>query len=138
MKFARLLAAFSALIVIHTLLSAQVPEVFGASGQWKITSLKICRNRGGSLAPAISAIGSYPVYSFFIPRPVWTVNGSVVEAQPVYEHGRLVEFLLNGAAQHLKTGEKNTIKFSLPDQTGVKVFLFQDNRLPPGECFEYF
>ncbi len=78
------------------------------------------------------------MYSFFIPRPVWTVNGTVVEAQPVYEHGRLVEFQLTGAAEYLKPGEKNTIKFSLPDQTGVKVFFFQDKRLPAGECFEYF
>jgi hypothetical protein len=138
MKSARLLAACSAFILLNTLLPAHAPEVFGASGQWKITSLKICRSRGGSLSPAIAAIGSFPVYSFFIPRPVWTVNGSVVEAQPVYEHGRLVEFQLNGAAQHLKPGEKNTIKFSLPDQTGVKVFLFQDKRLPSGECFEFF
>lgn len=138
MKSARLFAAVIALILVNTLLLADLPEVFGASGQWKITSLKICRSRGGSLSPSISAIGSYPVYSFFIPRPVWTVNGSVVEAQPVYEHGRLVEFLLTGAAQYLKPGEKNTIKFSLPDQTGVKVFMFQDSRMRAGECYEFF
>jgi hypothetical protein len=138
MKSARLLSAFLALILLNCLLLAHAPEVFCASGQWKITSVKICRSHSGSLAPTVQAIGSYPVYSFFIPRPVWTVNGSVVEAQPVYEHGRLVEFQLTGAAEYLKPGEKNTIKFSLPDQTGVKIFFFQDKRLPAGECFEFF
>jgi hypothetical protein len=138
MKSARLLSAFSALILLSSLLPAQSSEVLGASGQWKITSVKICRERGGSLSSTIQAIGSYPVYSFFIPRPVWTVNGSVVEAQPVYEHGRLVEFQLTGAAEYIKPGEKNTVKFSLPDQNGVKIFFFQDKRLIAGECFEFF
>ncbi len=138
MKSARLLCAFLALILLNSLLPVQTPEVLGASGKWKITSVKICRNRSGSLAPTVHAIGSFPVYSFFIPRPVWTVNGSVVEAQPVYEQGRLVEFQLTGAAEYLTPGEKNTVKFALPDQTGVKVFFFQDKRLLAGECFEYF
>ncbi len=108
------------------------------STQWKITSVKLCRNRGGSLSSNVDAIGNYPVYSFFIPRPVWTVNGSVVESQPIYERGRLISFELFNAAAYLKTGAKNTIKFSLPDQNASKVFLFDETRPAAGECYEFF
>jgi hypothetical protein len=108
------------------------------SSQWKITSVKLCRYPGGALSPNIDVIGNYPVYSFFIPRPVWTVNGTVVESQPVYERGRLSAFELFNASAYLKSGAKNTIKFSLPDQNSSKVFLYDDNRPAPGECYEFF
>ncbi len=106
--------------------------------QWKITSVKLCRSSAGALAPGIEAIGAYPVYTFFIPRPVWTVNGAVVDAQPVYDHGRLISFNLLGGATLLKSGTKNTVKFALPDHTGSKVFYFDVNKLPLGECYELF
>lgn len=109
-----------------------------SSGKWKITSIKICRHRSGALLPSVNVIGNYPVYSFFIPRPVWTVNGSVVEAQPVYDHGRLVEFQLVDASALLKSDTKNTIKFSLPEQNQAKVFHFSESRIKTGECFEFF
>jgi hypothetical protein len=108
------------------------------STQWKITSIKLCRNPGGGLVSNVDAIGNYPVYSFFIPRPVWTVNGSVVESQPIYEHGRLISFELFNAAAYLKSGVKNTIKFSLPDQNASKVFLFDETRPAAGGCYEFF
>ncbi|MGO9569953.1 MAG: hypothetical protein ACLP5H_20675 [Desulfomonilaceae bacterium] len=106
--------------------------------QWKITSIRLCRNSGGTLNSNVDAIGNYPVYSFFIPRPVWTVNGTVVESQPVYEHGRLIAFELFNAAAYLKSGTKNTIKFSLPDQNASRIFLYDDTRPATGECYEFF
>jgi hypothetical protein len=106
--------------------------------QWKITSIKLCRNPGGSLSSNVDAIGNYPVYSFFIPRPVWTINGTVVDSQPVYERGRLIAFELFSAAAYLKSGVKNTVKFSLPDQNASKIFLYDDTRPAPGECYEFF
>lgn len=106
--------------------------------RWKITSLKICRTTGGSVFANIDAIGNYPVYSFFVPRPVWTVNGNVVDAKPVYENGRLVSFTLFNAAPFLNPGTKNTVKFALPDHNGSRVFLYDHSRIPPGECFEFF
>ncbi|MGB6067349.1 MAG: hypothetical protein WBG50_21290 [Desulfomonilaceae bacterium] len=106
--------------------------------KWKITSIKLCRTRGGTLVSNVDAIGIYPVYSFFIPRPVWTVNGTVVEAQPRYEHGRLTAFELFNAAAYLKSGSKNTIKFALPDQNASKVFVYDENRPAPGQCYEFF
>lgn len=138
MKSACLVSALSMIAVCWSHILFGAPPAYSASGQWKITSVKICKNRSGGLEPTLRIIGSYPVYSFFIPRPVWTVNGTVVDAQPVYEHGRLAEFQLLGASSLLKTGEKNTIKFSLPDQNSSKVFNFIENRLRPGECFEFF
>jgi len=109
-----------------------------SSSQWKITSIKICRTPSGAPAPAIDALGVYPVYSFFIPRPVWTVNGNLVEAAPLYQHGRLTAFQLLGAAAYLKPGAKNTIKFSLPDQNSSKTFTYDENKPAPGQCWEYF
>ena len=106
--------------------------------QWKITSIKLCRNPGGSLSSNIDAIGTYPVYSFFIPRPVWTINGTVVDSQPIYERGRLMAFELYNAAAYLKSGAKNTVKFSLPDQNASKIFLYDETRPAPGECYEFF
>jgi hypothetical protein len=108
------------------------------SGQWKVTSVRLCRSGSGALAPVIEAIGHYPVYTFFIPRPVWTVNGTVVEAQPYYDKGRIVSFKLLNAAQYLKSGTKNTVKFSLPDQNGSKVFQYDQSKPAPGECYELF
>jgi hypothetical protein len=106
--------------------------------RWKITSVKICRSPGGAIYPSIEAIGSYPVYTFFIPRPVWTVNGSVVQAKPVYANGRLVSFQLFDAASKLNPGTKNTVKFALPDQNGSSVFLYDHSQVPSGECYEFF
>ncbi|HTY22967.1 MAG TPA: hypothetical protein VMC85_07545 [Desulfomonilaceae bacterium] len=108
------------------------------SSQWKITTVKVCRSSSGTLIPTIEAIGNYPVYTFFIPRPVWTVNGNVVDAQPLYQHGRLILFELYNAAAYLKSGTKNTVKFSLPDQTSSKVFFLNDNTPASGECYEFF
>jgi hypothetical protein len=113
-------------------------ETSSSSGQWKITSVKVCRGQSGALAPDIDVIGAYPVYSFFIPRPVWTVNGSVADAKPVYQQGRLVSFQLLGAASFLKSGTKNNVKFSLPDQNGSRTFQYDDTRPIAGECWEFF
>ncbi|MEJ2718190.1 MAG: hypothetical protein P8182_13810 [Deltaproteobacteria bacterium] len=110
----------------------------GAQNFWKITSIKVCRDYNGNVLPDVEALGSYPVYSFFIPRPVWTVNGIVVEAQPIYETGRLVAFRLFRAGSLLKPDSRNTVKFSLPDQNGSKVFRFRNTRPRPGQCYEFF
>ena len=109
-----------------------------SSTQWKITTVKVCRATSGILIPMVEAVGNYPVYSFFIPRPVWTVNGSVVDAQPVYQHGRLILFQLFNAGQYLKSGAKNTVKFSLPDQASSKVFFLDQATPAPGDCYEFF
>jgi hypothetical protein len=108
------------------------------SSVWKITSIKVCKDSRGYLEPHVDALGSFPVYSFFIPRPVWTVNGIVVEAQPAYDRGRLVSFRLMGAAPVLRSGTKNTIKLSLPDQNAAKIFRFDAARVAPGDCYEFF
>jgi len=119
-------------------LSAQGPESTTIPNQWKITSIRVCRDYRGNISAQFEAIGTYPVYSFFIPRPVWTVNGTVVEAQPIYDRGRLVSFNLLGASSLLKSGSKNTVKFSLPDQNAAKVFRYDQNRIPRNECYEFF
>ena len=137
---------FVRLVLVPYLLSAllagatwaQAPEGAPSANQWKITSIRVCRDYRGSISSHFEAIGTYPVYSFFIPRPVWTVNGTVVEAQPIYERGRLVSFNLLGASSLLKSGSKNTVKFSLPDQNAAKVFRYDQNRIPRGECYEFF
>ena len=108
------------------------------SNPWKITSVRICKTASGSLSSSIEAIGTYPVYTFFIPRPIWTVNGVVVEAVPVYEHGRLVSFELLNSSSRLNSGAKNTVKFALPDHNGVRVFFFDSTKFKPGECYEFF
>ncbi|MGO9117646.1 MAG: hypothetical protein ACLQPD_08550 [Desulfomonilaceae bacterium] len=108
------------------------------STQWKINTVKVCRSTGGVVIPTIEVTGNYPVYSFFIPRPVWTVNGTVVDAQPIYQHGRLILFQLFNAGAYLKSGAKNTVKFSLPDQTSSKVFFLDQSTPTPGDCYEFF
>ena len=138
MKHPRFVFVLASVALLVGLYLCQAPSVFSVSGEWKITSIKVCRSSGGTLNPRVQAIGSYPVYSFFIPRPVWTVNGALVDAQPVYERGRLIEFTLFGAAEHLKSGAKNSVKFSLPDQTGAKVFYFNESKVLAGECYEFF
>jgi hypothetical protein len=109
-----------------------------SASPWKITSVKICKSSSGSLRPSIEALGTYPVYTFFIPRPIWTVNGTVVEAVPVYQHGRLVAFELLNSSPLLNSGAKNTVKFALPDMNGVRVFFFDSSKFTPGECYEFF
>ncbi|HMK37012.1 MAG TPA: hypothetical protein VK463_18200 [Desulfomonilaceae bacterium] len=133
-RSARLLIVFciATAFLTESLIAADV------AGQWKITSIRLCRNASGTLVPSIEAIGQFPVYTFFIPRPIWTVNGTVVEGQPYYDKGRLASFKLSDAAPLLKTGTKNTIKFSLPDQTNSKVFQYDQSRPAPGECYEFF
>lgn len=113
-------------------------DAANSTNRWKINSIKICRHSGGAVFPSIEAIGSYPVYSFFIPRPIWTVNGNSVEAKPVYSQGRLVSFELLDAAQYLDHGKKNTVKFALPDHNGARIFLYDHSRVPAGECYEFF
>ncbi len=109
-----------------------------SANPWKITSVRICKTSSGSLSPSIEAIGLYPVYTFFIPRPIWTVNGVVVEAVPIYQHGRLVAFELLNSSPHLNSGAKNTVKFALPDHNGVRVFFFDSAKFGSGECYEFF
>jgi hypothetical protein len=116
----------------------QAPNVSSADSKWKINTVRICKTAGGSLEPTLTAIGSYPVYTFFIPRPVWTVNGSVVNAVPIHRQGRLVEFQLLDGASYLNPGQRNTVKFSLPDQSFSKVFLFDDKTPVSGDCYEFF
>lgn len=137
MKSARLILVVISFTLFAGISTSQ-PQGISSSSQWTITSIKICRSRSGSLMPNLQVIGLFPVYSFFIPRPVWTLNGTVVEAQPVYEGGRLVSFTLIGAAVHLKPGQKNIIKFTLPDQNSAKAFLFDETRPVVGECYEFF
>jgi hypothetical protein len=108
------------------------------SSKWKITSIKICKIWTGALDLNLEALGRFPVYSFFIPRPVWTVNGTVVEAQPIHERGGIVAFELLGATALLKPDARNTIKFSLPDQTGSKTFFYNTAKPVPGDCYEFF
>jgi hypothetical protein len=108
------------------------------TGQWKITSVRVCRSSGGTITPTVQVIGQFPVYTFFIPRPVWTVNGTVVDAQPVYERGRLVAFQLLSSAASLNSGTRNNVKFSLPDQNNSKVFYYDQNKIPTGDCYEFF
>lgn len=108
------------------------------SDRWKITSIKICRDYRGNLVSDLEVLGFFPVYSFFVPRPVWTINGTAVEAQPIYDRGRLVAFRLLYAASYLRTGTKNTVKFSLPDQNGAKAFRFDRTKVKTGECYEFF
>jgi hypothetical protein len=127
--------------LLLALLIAGAPWCLAAekvSSHWKVTSIRICRASSNAVMSNIDAVGIYPVYSFFIPRPVWTINGNVVEAKPVYDGGRLVAFtLLNGAA-YLNPGTKNTVKFSLPDHNGSRIFLYDHSRIPSGECYEFF
>lgn len=135
----------SALFMVVILLSTALmhcPPVLPAdpagTGQWKITSVRVCRNASGSINPTLEVIGNFPVYSFFIPRPIWTVNGTVVDAQPVYDRGRLVAFQLLNASPYLNSGAKNNVKFSLPDQNNSKVFHYDQNRAGAGDCYEFF
>jgi hypothetical protein len=137
LKPGRLVFVIATIILAGLFLPKEEP-VFSAPSQWKITSLQVCRTRSGALDPTLRVLGSFPVYSFFIPRPVWTVNGAVVDAQPVYDHGRLVEFHLLSSSGHLKSGSKNNIKFALSDSNGAKVFFFDSSRIPAGECYEFF
>jgi hypothetical protein len=134
-------------LLIASLLTAFVLQGFSfplvaqsasVSQKWKITTIRVCRDRNGYLNPHFEALGNYPVYSFFIPRPVWTVNGTVVEAQPIYDRGSILSFRLLRATPLLKSRQRNTIKFSLPDQTGVKIFYFDQSKAPPADCFEFF
>lgn len=108
------------------------------SSRWKITTIRVCRDQLGYLSPHVQALGRYPVYSFFIPRPVWTVNGTVVEAQPVYDRGTLSGFRLLGATSLLRSREQNTIKFSLPDQNASKTFFYDQNKPALATCFDFF
>ncbi|MFC1833898.1 hypothetical protein ACFL2Q_04080 [Thermodesulfobacteriota bacterium] len=109
-----------------------------AGSKWQITSIRVCKDYRGTVIPHVQAIGNYPVYSFFIPRPVWTVNGTIVDAQPVYDRGKLVSFKLISCSHLLKSGVRNTIKFSLPDQNASKTFRYDHTKAPPGDCYEFF
>jgi hypothetical protein len=126
------------LLLIHIIISVAVVFAADSASQWKITSVKVCKSTSGSVVAGVDVLGNFPVYSFFIPRPVWTVNGSEVEAQPVYDRGRLTSFHLVNAARFLKSGAKNVVKFSLYDQNGAKVFVFDADKLPAGDCHELF
>jgi hypothetical protein len=139
----KLLRVCFATLFFITLTSIVFPKFVTAqsnssSSPWKITSVKICKTPYGSLRASIEAIGSYPVYTFFIPRPIWTVNGNIVEAVPVYQHGRLVAFELLNSSSYLNSGSKNTVKFALPDINGVRVFFYDSSKFGPGECYEFF
>ena len=128
-------------LVVMTIACAIISEATAqplSSQRWRITSVKICRSTGGGVYPSIQVFGSYPVYSFFIPRPVWTVNGTVVDAKPLYNNGRLVAFQLLDATAKLNPGAKNTVKFALPDHAGSLVFLFDQSQIPSGDCYEFF
>lgn len=127
---------FLFLLANHGSTSATAQD--SSNNPWKITSIKICKSSGGAIYPIVEAIGVYPVYTFFIPRPVWTVNGVVVEASPVYQGGRLISFQLMNAGPNLKTGTKNIVKFALPDHNGSRVFIFDPSKFGPGECYEFF
>jgi len=133
-----LVALFLASALLFSHISLLPAQTASSSSRWKITSIKVCRAPSGALASSIDAIGVYPVYSFFIPRPLWTVNGNLVDATPVYHQGKLVAFQLYGASEYLKSGTKNTVKFSLPDQNASKTFTYDDTRPAAGQCWEFF
>ena len=126
------------LVASSALLFTATHSYADSSSKWKITTIKICRTYRGYLSPHIEVVGSFPVYSFFIPRPVWTVNGRVVESQPVYKRGRLTSFNLLFSTRFLTSGRRNTIKFSLPDQNGAKIFHYDQTRAKTGSCYEFF
>ncbi|MCX5872441.1 MAG: hypothetical protein NTY51_04285 [Deltaproteobacteria bacterium] len=140
----KLLRICFATLLLFALTSACLFEFLNAqsgtstTNPWKTTSVRICKTSSGALSPSIEAIGTYPVYTFFIPRPIWTVNGVVVEAVPIYQHGRLVAFELLNSSPLLNSGAKNTVKFALPDHNGVRVFFFDSTKFGPGECYEFF
>ncbi len=139
MKSIRVFLIFQVVLVALTgFAHLEAADGTASSTQWKITTVKVCRSTAGVLIPTLEVIGNYPVYSFFIPRPVWTVNGTVVDAQPLYQHGRLILFQLFNAGPYLKSGAKNTVKFSLPDQTSSKVFFLDQATPAPGDCYEFF
>jgi hypothetical protein len=133
LRFFLIVAAVLALPMI--LDAADSPDL---SNQWKIRSVRVCRDHRGTLMPQVDVLGSYPVYSFFVPRPVWTINGTIVDSRPVYTSGQLTAFTLVGAEILLKNLTKNSIKFSLPDQHSAKTFYFDDRRVPSGGCFDFF
>ncbi|MBI5249793.1 MAG: hypothetical protein HY912_09875 [Desulfomonile tiedjei] len=126
------------ILISSAILNCHLVFAADSSGQWKITSVKVCRNPSGTINSSVEVVGSFPVYSFFVPRPVWTVNGTVVDTQPVYDRGRLVAFQLINAAGLLNSGSKNTVKFSLPDQSSSKVFHYDQNKASAGSCYEFF
>jgi len=130
------------LFVVTALASGpiSVHAVNGGSSpsQWKVSSVKVCKDARGNVDPHVEVYGSFPVYSFFVPRPVWTLNGIVIEAQPIYDRGRLIAFRLLGAAPVLRSGTKNTLKLSLPDQNTSKVFRYDSMVFGAGECYEFF
>ncbi|MEW6348366.1 MAG: hypothetical protein AB1646_04850 [Thermodesulfobacteriota bacterium] len=132
----RFLSIAAAVVTIPLLLKAAEPP--DLSNQWKIRSIRVCRDHRGTVIPHLDVVGSYPVYSFFVPRPVWTVNGTVVDSRPVYTSGQLTAFTLIGGVGLLKSLTKNNIKFSLPDQHAAKVFHFDERRVPTGDCFDFF
>ncbi len=132
----RFLSIVAAVVIIPLVLTAAEPP--DLSNQWKIRSIRVCRDQRGTVIPHLDVVGSYPVYSFFVPRPVWTINGTVVDSRPVYTSGQLTSFTLIGGVGLLKSLTKNNIKFSLPDQHAAKVFYFDDRRLPVGGCFDFF
>jgi hypothetical protein len=135
----RLLIAPIVVVLLFYSFSACCFAAFSSSsGKWKITSIKVCRLRSGYLNPHVEALGQFPLYSFFVPRPVWTVNGTVVEAQPIYDRGKLISFRLLSAAGLLKSKAKNTVKFSLPDQNASKTFYYDKAKPPADECYEFF
>jgi len=140
MRRSALLAVLTTLIILGdlTVSTSEAADTSPSAAKWKISSIEICRSSSGSVYPTVKVIGSYPVYSFFIPRPVWTVNGTVVESNPIYDHGKLVAFQLFNITHLLEPGTKNTIKFALPDHSGSRVFLYDHSRIPAGQCFEFF
>jgi hypothetical protein len=139
MKSIRVFLIYQIILVVLTgFCHLEAADSPAPATQWKINTVRVCRATSGVIIPTIEAIGNYPVYSFFIPRPVWTVNGTVVDAQPLYQHGRLILFQLFNAGAYLKSGAKNTVKFSLPDQTSSKVFFLDQSTPAPGDCYEFF
>jgi len=137
-SYRALKALFLLCALVAGLLIAHAAELVPPSQRWKITSVRVCKDNRGHLYQHLEALGHFPVYSFFIPRPVWTVNGVVVEAQPLYERGSLIGFRLFGGAKALNAGTKNTVKLSLPDQNASMAFRYDQNKPPPGECYDYF
>ncbi len=132
----RFFSCVAVAIILPVILQAAEPQ--DLSTQWKIRSIRVCRDQRGYLIPSVEVLGSYPVYSFFVPRPVWTINGTIVDSRPVYTSGQLTSFTLVGAEALLKNLTKNSIKFSLPDQHSAKTFHFDDRRIPTGGCFDFF
>ena len=58
----RFFSCVAVAIILPVILQAAEPQ--DLSTQWKIRSIRVCRDQRGYLIPSVEVLGSYPVYSF--------------------------------------------------------------------------